>query len=103
MTQTLRMPITTASRKGVSALASESADRRVALTSHGRVVAYVDSPQRAEADMQKLRGAAWEVLRRAANLYSDRSEKHSLSEVGERLGIDIDELRDEIAQERAQA
>lgn len=100
MTETLRMPITTASRKGVSALTHAAEQQRVALTNHGRVVAFVDSPARAEADMRKLRGAAWEILRKAANLYSDRSEQHDLAQVSERLGFDFDELRAEVDRER---
>lgn len=93
------MPITTASRKGISALTHSAEQQRIALTNHGRVVAYVDSPNRAEADMRKIRGAAWEILQKAANLYSDRSEKHDLEEVSARLGFDLDELRAEVARE----
>lgn len=103
MTETLRMPITTASRKGVSALTHVAEQQRVALTNHGRIVAYVNSPARAEADMRKLRGAAWEILHKAANLYSDRSGKHDLAQVSARLGFDLDELRAEVARERAAA
>ena len=103
MTDVVRMPMTAASRRGVSAVANEASDHRVVLTSHGRTVAVVDSPERLDADMGRLRAAAWEVLEAASNLYSDRSEKYSLRDACEKLGFDLDELRDEVMQEDAPA
>jgi hypothetical protein len=43
MTSTMRMPITAASRKGISAVAAASHEQRSVLTSHGRVIAVLDS------------------------------------------------------------
>lgn len=85
---TLRMPISTASRKGVSALAAASEEQRVVLTSHGRVVAVVDSAERLDEQVRQLREAKLAVVDIAANLVSERSGKLDLDGVCARLGID---------------
>lgn len=92
MTEALRMPSTTASRKGVSAVAAAAEKRHIVLTSHGREVAIVDRADRLESQLGILRGATWEALNAAANLYSDRSTKHSLDEFCARFGLDVETL-----------
>ena len=93
MSPTLRIPISVAARKGVSAVAASAGDQRVLLTNHGRTVAVVDSAERIDADLRVVREAALAVLDAAANLVSDRSRKFSLDEVCARLGVDPDVVR----------
>jgi PHD/YefM family antitoxin component YafN of YafNO toxin-antitoxin module len=87
------MPITVASRKGVSALAAEASQSRVILTNHGRPVAVVDSAERIDEDMRRLREASAAVLDAAADLVSQRSEKFDLDAVCLRLGLDANSIR----------
>jgi hypothetical protein len=68
MASTVNLPVSLAVRKGVSALAELSGDKRVALTSHGRVVAVVDSPDRVDAEVREVSEAAWAVVEAAADL-----------------------------------
>jgi hypothetical protein len=51
----LRMFETTASRKGVSKVAAEARHHRVVLTSHGGPVANVDSAERVDEDLCRVR------------------------------------------------
>jgi PHD/YefM family antitoxin component YafN of YafNO toxin-antitoxin module len=94
------MPITVASRKGVSALAAEASRSRVILTNHGRPVAIVDSAERIDQDMQRLRAASAAILDAAADLVSQRSEKFDLDAVCSRLGLDANSIRDKAQHER---
>jgi PHD/YefM family antitoxin component YafN of YafNO toxin-antitoxin module len=87
------MPITVAARKGVSAVATAATDTRVVLTNHGRPVAIVDSAERIDADLRRLREAAAAVLDAAADLVSQRSSTFDLDEVCVRLGIDPERVR----------
>lgn len=88
------MPITVASRKGVSAVAAEAEERRIVLTSHGRVVAVVDSAERIDESLRQVREAALAVLDSAANNVSSRTEKLDLDRVCARLGIDAKAIRE---------
>ena len=83
-----RVPITTASRRGVSRLAADSEKNRVALTSHGRVVAVVDSAERLDADARLIRESTAAVLDAAADLSSGRGKTFTLAETCQKLGID---------------
>ncbi|KAA8888112.1 type II toxin-antitoxin system prevent-host-death family antitoxin [Nocardia colli] len=89
----VRVPITTASRKGVSGLVAASEEQRVVLTSHGRPVAVVDSADRIDEDMRKIREAKLAILDAAADLASNRTRKFNLAEVCVRLGVDESRVR----------
>ena len=93
MTTTQRMPVSVAARKGVSALANEASDHRVILTSLGRAVAVVDSPERVDEDLRLLRTAARSVVESMADLVANRSERTSLEEVCAKLGVSIEAVR----------
>jgi hypothetical protein len=93
------MPITTASRKGISAVAAAACKERVLLTSQGRPVAVVDSAERIDESLREVRQAAGAVLDWAASLVSERSERMTLDQVCSRLDLDADRIRD-LAQQR---
>jgi hypothetical protein len=89
MTTSIRMPVTVAGRKGVSAVAAEAAEHRVVLTSHGRPVAVVDAPERVDEDLRKVREAARLVVERFADVsLATRPAKLDIADVCERLGVD---------------
>jgi PHD/YefM family antitoxin component YafN of YafNO toxin-antitoxin module len=90
-----------ASRKGVSGVVHEAVGQRVVLTSYGRPVAVVDSAERLDEDARLLRETRLAVLDAAADLIAQRSEKFSLDQVCERLGVDVQRVR-ALAAERAQ-
>jgi hypothetical protein len=87
------MPVSVASRKGVSALTHEVAGYRVVLTSLGRAVAVVDTAERIDEDLRKVREAARLVVESLAENAKDRSTMLDLDEVCARLGIDVAEVR----------
>lgn len=89
----VRVPITTASRKGVSGLVTASEEQRVVLTSHGRAVAVVDSADRIDDDMRKIREAKLAILDAAADLASNRTRVFDLAAVCVRLGVDESRVR----------
>lgn len=82
------MPVSTAARKGVSAVAATAADQRVVLTSLGRPVAVVDSADRLDEAMRTMREASRAVVESLADSARARSGSHSLADVCSRLGID---------------
>ena len=93
-TDAIRMPITVAAGNGVSALAAAAGERRVVLTSHGRPVAVVDSAERVDADLRRVRDAARAVVDAAADAALDRRPaKLNLDEVCARLGFDAARVR----------
>lgn len=85
--------MTTASRRGVSRLATDSEKNRVALTSHGRIVAVVDSAERLDADARLIRESAAAVLDAASDLTASRGNRFTLDETCLKLGIDPDRVR----------
>lgn len=89
----LRMPIATASRKGVSRLAAESEKHRVVLTSHGRPVAVVDSASRLDDDLRRIREASRFVIEAAGDLALGRSSGLTLEDVCAKLDIDPQRVR----------
>jgi PHD/YefM family antitoxin component YafN of YafNO toxin-antitoxin module len=88
------MPVATASRKGVSKLAAEAEDHRVVLTSHGRPVAIVDSAERLDEDLRRVREAARSVVETAADMALGRTSRFSLEEVCAKLNIDPAKVRE---------
>ncbi len=95
------MPMSVASRKGVSAVAAAADEQRVVLTSHGRVVAVVESAERLDEQARQVREARLAVLDAAAHLLSARGSKHSLDDVCARLGIDPVRVRERAAADAA--
>lgn len=94
----VRMPITTASRKGVSAVAAAAHKERVVLTNHGRPVAVVDSAERLDETARKVREATGAVLDWAASRVSDRGQRLTLDELCARAGVDPDVVRERVRQ-----
>lgn len=103
MTGTMNVPVSIAASKGVSALAEMSESKRVALTSHGRVVAVVDSPARVDAEVREIRDAAWAVVEAAAELVAQRSRRYGLDELCAKAGVDVDRVRERAARLRAES
>jgi len=97
------MPVSTASRKGVSAVAATAAHQRVVLTSLGRPVAVVDSAERLDEDVRRLREGARVILDAYATVTADRSKRLSLTDVCARLGLDEARVRARAADLRGQA
>ena len=89
MTKSVRMSVSYASRKGISALTREAASYRVVLTSFGRAVAVVDSAERIDEDLRKIREAARLVVELMAENAKGRSTTLDLEEVCNRLGISV--------------
>jgi hypothetical protein len=81
------MPVSIAARKGVSALTREAADHRIILTSLGRPVAVVDSAERLDEDLRRIREAARVVVGAYADAVASRVESVSLAEVCAQLGL----------------
>jgi prevent-host-death family protein len=94
------MPVTTASRKGISKLAAEAEKGRVVLTSHGRPIAVVDSAERLDEDLRRVREASRSVVETAGELALGRSNKFSLEEVCAKLNVDPSRVREHAAAKR---
>ena len=77
----VRIPITTASRKGVSELAADAARTRIVLTKNGRPVAVVDSAERLDEDLRRIREASRWVVETAADICLGRTARGTLEEV----------------------
>jgi len=93
MPESIRMPVSVASRKGVSALTHEVDGYRVVLTSLGRAVAVVDSAERIDEDLRKIREAARLVVESLAETVKDRSTMFDLDDVCARLGVQVADVR----------
>jgi KaiC/GvpD/RAD55 family RecA-like ATPase len=89
MTTSVRMPVSVASAKGISALIREAASYRVVLTSLGHAVAVVDTAERIDEDLRKIREAARLVVESMAENAKGRSTTLDLEEVCNRLGISV--------------
>lgn len=85
MTAPLRMPATTATKRGAGYLSEKAADRTVVLTNHGKPTAVVMSPENFDELERTLRQAADEMIRGISRLVAERSEFHTVDEVRERL------------------
>lgn len=103
MSSIIYLPVSVAARKGVSALVALSQGRRVALTSYGRVVAVIDSPDSVDERARQIRDAVWAVLKAAAGLTADRQHRYSLDELCARAGVEIEGVRERAAQIRSQS
>jgi prevent-host-death family protein len=83
-----RIPVATASRKGVSNLAAEAEKNRVVLTSHGRPIAVVDSAERLDEDLRRIREASRWIVQAAGDLALGRVKEFTLEDVCAKLDID---------------
>lgn len=89
-----RMPVSVGSRKGLSKVVSTAEEQRVLLTNHGRVVAVVDSAERLDEDMRRLREAADSVIEMAVGEATGNAGKRwDLDAVCDRLGLDSSVVR----------
>ncbi len=98
MTETIRVPMAVAARRGVSWLPEQAASKRVILTSHGRPVAIVDTAERYDEDVRKIREAAWAVLDSIGEKVAQRTASFSTDELCARLGVDPAAVRARAAQ-----
>jgi hypothetical protein len=89
MSQAIRMPVSIAARKGVSAVANEAAEHRIILTSLGRPVAVVDSAERIDEDLRVMRLAARTVVEMYAGKVAKRSSQLTLADACAALGVDV--------------
>lgn len=90
-----RMPISIGSRKGLSAVVSSAESERVVLTSHGRPVAVVDTAERLDEDLRRIRAAADAVVDFATGEAARNAGKRlNLDEVCARIGVDADVIRE---------
>lgn len=97
------MPISTASRKGVSAVAAAAGEQRVVLTSLGRPVAVVESAERLDDAIRSLREGSRSVVEAYAEIVRGRSATLSLHEMCDRLGISEADVHERAAALRAGA
>ena len=96
----LRMPISTASRKGVSKVMAEAEQRRVILTNHGRPIAVVDSAERLDEDLRRVREASRSIVEAAGELALGRSNQFTLDEICAKLNIDPQRVRARVVENR---
>ena len=68
---TARMPMSVASRRGISGVAAQAESEPLVLTSHGRAVAFLESGAHREQSALLLRNAAAAVIDAAADLVAD--------------------------------
>lgn len=98
-----RMPVSVGSRKGLSKVVSTAEEQRVLLTNHGRVVAVVDSAERLDEDLRRLREAADTVIEMAVSgAVEDAGKRWDLDAVCDRLGLDVSVVRDRARSVKAQ-
>ncbi|TFB59023.1 hypothetical protein E3N86_12335 [Cryobacterium sp. Hz7] len=90
----LRMPVSTAARKGISAVAADAAQQRIVLTRMGHDVAVIDSAERLDETVRVLRDTSREVLGAYANLAEARGGQNSLADVCARLGLNETVVRE---------
>lgn len=91
---TTRMPVSVGSRKGLSKVVAAAEEQRVLLTNHGRVVAVVDSAERLDEDLRRLREAADSVIEMAmGEAVGNVGKRWDLDAVCDRLGLDSATVR----------
>jgi prevent-host-death family protein len=89
MSKAIRIPVSTAASKGVSALVDEAEKQRVILTRSGRPVAVVDSAEHLDESVRVMRLAARTVVEMYAGTVASRTPKVTLAEACVLLGVDI--------------
>lgn len=91
--QPLRVPISAASKRGVSWLCDTAAERRVVLTRFGAAQAVVDSAERIDAGASRIREAARLVVERYAEAGLGRAQTTNLADACAKLGLDPARIR----------
>lgn len=91
--ESLRVPISVASKRGVSWLSETAAERRVVLTRFGAAQAVVDSAERIDDGAVRIREAARLVVERYAQAGLDRSQTATLADACAKLGVDPARVR----------
>ena len=71
-------------------MANEAVEHRVILTSLGRAVAVVDSAERVDKDLRRMREAARTVVEAAADSVAGRTHTFSLADVCAKLGVTVE-------------
>lgn len=98
----LRVPISEATKRGVSWLNETAASRRVLLTRFGRVNTVVDTAERLDASAAKVEAARREVVEAYADHGLARARTLTLEEVCARLGLEAERVRGRAAELRRQ-
>lgn len=87
----LRVPISEASKRGVSWLNDTVSERRILLTKFGQTTSVVDSAERLDELAARI-DEAREVVERYADAALERTSRFTLQEACEKLGLDIDRV-----------
>lgn len=94
MSEVQRVPISTASRKGVSWLADSAAEHQTVLTRFGQPVAVVVDHETHAENANLIREAKAAVVEAFADLGASRAKSgFSLDDICLRLGLDAEEVR----------
>lgn len=97
----LRVPISEATKRGVSWLNDTAAERRVLLTRFGKIAAVVDSAERLDATAAKVDAARREVVEHVADVAAARARRYTLEDLCSKLSIDAERVRQRAADLRA--
>lgn len=93
-----RIPLTTARRLGLTRLTDLAGAEPVLITRYGHPAAVITSAEWMDEDLRRMREASLTVLDAAADLVAQRSQRHSLEDACEQLGVDAAEVRRRAAQ-----
>jgi len=93
-TRPLKVPISLAAERGVSWLNDTAQQRRVILTRFGRPGAVVDSAARLDETARAVQATRREVVEQLAEVAAGRVAHFSLDRTCERLGLDVDQVRE---------
>ena len=88
----LKVPITKAAERGVSWLNETAEQQRVILTRFGQPRAVVDSAARLDETARAVTATRQEILSQLADVAAGRTTGHTLDEVCDRLGIDLERV-----------
>lgn len=94
MEKPLRVPISVASKRGVSWLAETAAERRLVLTRFGFPQAVVDSAERIDEGAALIRDATRLVTEHYADTAVRRTSGLNLEDACAKLGVDAARVRD---------
>jgi len=92
MAEPLKLSMSEAANRGVSALARLAERQQVIMTSHGRDVAIVESPTAYEERLTAIRDAALTIIEEAGHNVNVRYSRYTLSEAYKVLGVSAKEI-----------
>lgn len=81
----LKVPARLATQKGAGYLAEQAADRTLVITSHGKPVAVVQSPEAFDEQARVLRDSAARLTEGLASILAERSTFHTPEEAKAKL------------------